>query len=62
MAAGSLALQGKLHAGVLSESTALAPVIYSRITPEYPKTSSLVDPRPIHFVHYDAASKEDEDQ
>lgn len=58
-AAGSLALQGKLNVGVLAQNTALATVIYNRTVPNFPKTSTLVDPRPVHFVHYDAQSTED---
>lgn len=61
MAAGSLALQGKLNVGVLSENVALATVIYSTEGPQYPKTSTLVDPRPVHFAHYDATSHDDEE-
>eukprot|EP00903_Cladosiphon_okamuranus_P013420 g12501.t1 len=61
MAAGSLALQGKLNVGVLSENVALATVVYGPNAPEYPKTSTLVDPRPVYFVHYDAMSHEDEE-
>lgn len=61
MAAGSLALQGKLFVGVLSESVALATVIYNREVSPYPKSSTLVAPEPIHFVHYDAESDEDAD-
>lgn len=61
MAAGSLALQDKINVGVLSQNVALATVIYNRTGPEYPKTSSLIDPRPVHFVHYDAQSDEDAD-
>lgn len=62
MAAGSLALQGKLSAGVLSESVAMAVVIYNRVVPTYPKTTALIDPKPVHFVHWEAASHEDEEQ
>lgn len=58
-AAGSLALQGELNVGVLAQNAALATVIYNRTVPEFPKTSTLVDPRPVHFVHYDAQSHED---
>lgn len=61
MAVGSLMLQGKLNVGVLSESVAMATVPYARGAPEYPKTSTLIDPRPVHFVHYDAESREDEE-
>ncbi|CAM9340283.1 unnamed protein product [Ectocarpus fasciculatus] len=59
MAAGSLALQGKLNVSVISENLALATVVYNRTVPTFPKTSMLIDPGPIHFVHYDAASHED---
>lgn len=59
MASGSLALQDKLNVGVLSESVALAPVPYNRTTPQFPKTSSLVGPEPVHFVHYQPQSLED---
>ncbi|CAM9875459.1 unnamed protein product [Pylaiella littoralis] len=62
MAAGSLALQGKLNVGVLSQNVALATVIYSRHVRPYPKTSRLVDPRPVYFIHYDALSHEDEEE
>ncbi len=62
MAAGSLALQGKLSVGVLSESVAMATVIYNRVGPTYPKTSALIDPYPVHFVHWDAFSDEDADR
>lgn len=61
MAAGSLALQGKLNVGVLSQNVALGTVIYDREGPPFPKSSSLVDPRPVHFVHYDAQSPTDEE-
>ncbi|CBN75387.1 hypothetical protein Esi_0090_0076 [Ectocarpus siliculosus] len=59
MAAGSLALQGKLNVSVISENLALATVVYNRTVPTFPKTSMLIDPGPVHFVHYDAASDED---
>lgn len=59
MAAGSLALQGKLNVSVISENVALATVVYNRTVPTFPKTSMLIDPGPVHFVHYDAASDED---
>ncbi|CAN0082166.1 unnamed protein product [Scytosiphon promiscuus] len=59
MAAGSLALQDKINVGVLSQNVALATVIYNRTGHEYPKSSTLIDPRPLHFVHYDAQSEED---
>ncbi|CAM9396345.1 unnamed protein product, partial [Hapterophycus canaliculatus] len=62
MAAGSLMLQGKLNVGVLSQSVAMATVPYSRSGPEYPKTSTIIDPRTVHFVHYDAESREDEEK
>lgn len=61
MAAGSLALQGKLSVGVLSQNVALATVSYSPDAKEYPKTSTLVDPRPVYFAHYDAMSNDDEE-
>lgn len=54
-----MALQGKLNVGVLSESVAMAVVIFNRTGPPYPKTSTLVDPQPLNFVHYDADGQED---
>lgn len=61
MAAGSLALQGKLNVGVLSQNVAMAMVIFDRTGPTHPKTSTLVGPRPMTFVHYPAQSPEDEE-
>ncbi|CAN0082029.1 unnamed protein product [Scytosiphon promiscuus] len=61
VAAGSLALQDKVNVGVLSQNVALATVIYNQTGREYPKSSTLIDPRPVHFVHYDAQSEEDAD-
>jgi len=61
VAAGTLALQGKLDVGVLSQNVALATVIYNREVPQFPKSSTLVPPRPAHFVHYDAQTHEDEE-
>ncbi|CAM9466319.1 unnamed protein product [Ectocarpus sp. 12 AP-2014] len=59
MAAGSLALKGELNVGVLAQNAALATVIYNRTVADFPKTSTLIDPRPVHFIHYDAQSHED---
>ena len=61
MAAGSLALQNKLNVGVLSEAVALATVPYSRTAPPWPRSSPLVAPGPVHFVHYNAFSQEEEE-
>ena len=61
MAAGSLALQGKLHVGVVAESVALATIPYSRTDPPWPRSSPLIAPGPVHFVHYNAYSRLEED-
>ena len=60
MAAGSLALQGMLHVGVLSENVAMAMVIFNRTGPTHPMMSALLGPQPVTFVHYDAQNPEDE--
>lgn len=61
MAAGSLALQDELKVGVLSESAALALVPYSRSTPPYPKSSRLIDPGMVHFLHFNAREEEQDE-
>eukprot|EP00904_Undaria_pinnatifida_P006647 jgi/Undpi1/3111/HiC_scaffold_15.g06485.m1 len=61
MAAGSLALQGKLNVGVVAENVALATVPYSRTAPPWPRSSPLIAPGPVHFVHYNAYSQLDEE-
>jgi len=62
MAAGSLALQDKLSVGILSENVALAAVRYDHYVNQYPKLSTLVDPRPMTFLHHAALSPEDEER
>lgn len=61
MAAGSLALQGELNVGIIAESVALAVVPYNRTAPAWPRSSPLVAPGPIHFVHYNAYTPEEEE-
>lgn len=61
MAAGSLALQDKLSVGVLSETVAMAMVVFDRTGPKHPKTSTLIGPQPVNFVHYDAQGHDDEE-
>lgn len=60
LAAGSLALQDKLKVGVISETVAMSLVPYSRTAPTWPKTSQLVAPGPVLFVHYKAFSHDEE--
>lgn len=60
MAAGSLALQGKLNVGVISENIALSTVPYSRTAPAWPRSSPLLAPGPVHFVHYNAFTPKEE--
>lgn len=61
LAAGSLALQGKLNVGVLAESVALATVPYNHSAPAWPRSSPLLEPGPVHFVHYNAFNKKEEE-
>lgn len=61
LAAGSLALQGRLKVGVIAEGVALATVPYGRGSPAWPRSSPLLEPGPVHFVHYNAFTKEEEE-
>eukprot|EP00752_Nemacystus_decipiens_P009993 g8910.t1 len=61
LAAGSLALQGKLDVGIIAESVALATVPYSHDSPAWPRSSPLLEPGLVHFVHYNAYTKEEEE-
>eukprot|EP00903_Cladosiphon_okamuranus_P014188 g13183.t1 len=61
LAAGSLALQGKLNVGVLAESVALATVPYNHDGPAWPRSSPLLEPGPVHFVHYNAYTQDEEE-
>ncbi|CAM9493774.1 unnamed protein product, partial [Hapterophycus canaliculatus] len=61
VAAGSLALQDKLKVGVLAETVAMATVPYNHSAPAWPRSSPLLEPGPVHFVHYNAFTHEEED-
>lgn len=61
LAAGSLALQGKLNVGVLAEIVALATVPYNHTATAWPRSSPLLEPGPVHFVHYNAYTQEEEE-
>lgn len=59
LAAGSLALQDRLNVGVISESVALAVVPYAKHAPAWPRSSPVIEPGLVHFVHYNSYSQEE---